>query len=123
VELELDAGDLNLAHAWLESLDRWNAWSRARIWLPRTLFLWAQYHALAGDLRMAMRRADEALELAQETHQTLVQLAAHRFLGQLQLSTGKFPEAEQHLAASLSLAEACAVPYERAQTLLRIAEL
>jgi DNA-binding CsgD family transcriptional regulator len=56
-------------------------------------------------------------------HQPLVLLAAHRLLGEIATGAAHLDEAESHLVESLALAEACAVPYERALTLLALAEL
>ncbi|HYI16691.1 MAG TPA: helix-turn-helix transcriptional regulator, partial [Thermomicrobiales bacterium] len=50
-------------------------------------------------------------------------LAAHRFVGQLDVESGAYTDAEQHLQQGLALADACAAPFERALTLLAIAEL
>ncbi len=50
-------------------------------------------------------------------------LAAHRLLGELNTTTGRIAYAATHLDAALSLATACAAPYERALTFLALAEL
>jgi DNA-binding CsgD family transcriptional regulator len=52
-----------------------------------------------------------------------VLLAAHRFLGEIATDAARWDEADSHLVESLALAEACAVPFERALTLLALAEL
>ena len=57
-----------------------------------------------------------------EPRQPLALLAAHRLLGELQ-RPGRPRGRETHLRASLALAEACQAPYERALTLLALAEL
>jgi len=44
-------------------------------------------------------------------------------LGELDSDTGRFDDAETHLNLSLTLADACTAPYERALTLLAMAEL
>jgi DNA-binding CsgD family transcriptional regulator len=44
-------------------------------------------------------------------------------LGQLNNATGKSEAANEHLRAALELADACSAPYERALTLLALAEL
>ncbi|MGN6809462.1 MAG: response regulator transcription factor, partial [Thermomicrobiales bacterium] len=49
--------------------------------------------------------------------------AAHRLLSELATAAGQFAEAQAHLDAALALADACAAPYERALTLLALAEL
>jgi DNA-binding NarL/FixJ family response regulator len=50
-------------------------------------------------------------------------LAAHRLLGELDIDAARFADAETHLNAALTLADACAAPYERALTVLAQAAL
>src|SRR5690606_17932584 len=61
--------------------------------------------------------------LASDPRQPLALLASHRLLGMIETHAGRIPEARQHLDTALSLADACAAPYERAQTLLACAGL
>ena len=60
---------------------------------------------------------------AEEPRQPLALLAAHRLLGQLDTEAGRPADAAAQLKAALVLADACAAPYERALTLLALAEL
>jgi ATP/maltotriose-dependent transcriptional regulator MalT len=85
--------------------------------------LWAQYHRQAGDNEAAYKHAARALAHATAPHQPLALLAAHRLLGELDTDAGRYDEAASHLDESLRLADACAAPYERALTLLAMAEL
>jgi DNA-binding NarL/FixJ family response regulator len=78
---------------------------------------------VAGDLDRAGEAAAEALILATEPRQPLVLLATHRLLGELATATGQWQEAQSHLHESLTLADACAAPFERALTLVALAEL
>jgi ATP/maltotriose-dependent transcriptional regulator MalT len=55
--------------------------------------------------------------------QPLVWLAVHRLLGEIEIAAGDYGAAEGHLAAALELAAACEAPFERALTLLALAEL
>ena len=64
-----------------------------------------------------------ALAHATEPRQPLALLAAHRLLGELATDGGQHADARAHLDAALALADACAAPYERALTLLALAEL
>ena len=64
-----------------------------------------------------------ALAAAGEPRQPLALLAAHRLLGELNAQAGQHAEAAQYLDTALALADTCAAPYERALTLLAIAEL
>jgi DNA-binding NarL/FixJ family response regulator len=50
-------------------------------------------------------------------------LAAHRLLGELATEAGRFAAAAERLEAALTLAAACGAPYERALTLLALADL
>jgi DNA-binding CsgD family transcriptional regulator len=52
-----------------------------------------------------------------------VLLAARRFLGELETDAGCFVAAERQLAEALALSEACEAPFERALTLLALADL
>lgn len=119
----LDAGDLDEARSWLEAHDRWLTWGSAVRGQSEGQALWARYHWQAGDLTRAHERAERALAHAAEPRQPLALLAAHRLLGELDAEAGRFADAAAHLGAALALADACGAPYERALTLLALAEL
>ncbi len=121
--LALDTGDLATAKGWIEMHDRWLAWSGAALWRSEGAALWAHYHRQAGDTERAYEHAQRALVHATEPRQPLALLAAHRLLGELDTEARRFDGAACHLDASLTLATACAVPYERALTLLARARL
>jgi DNA-binding CsgD family transcriptional regulator/transcriptional regulator with XRE-family HTH domain/tetratricopeptide (TPR) repeat protein len=121
--LALDAGDLNTARQWIDAHERWLDWSGATLWRAESQLLWARYHHTASEPEVARRHAERALELATEPRQPLMQLAAHRILGRLDTESWRFDDARRHLDSSLALADACAVPYERALTLLALARL
>ncbi len=55
--------------------------------------------------------------------QPLIRLTAHRLLGKVETAAKSHQAAEKHLATALSLAADCDVPFERALTLLALAEL
>jgi DNA-binding CsgD family transcriptional regulator len=78
---------------------------------------------VAGDTAHARAAATDALTLAVAPDQPFVSLAAHRLLGEIATAGGHRLMAAEHLAASLNLATACEVPFERALTLLALAEL
>jgi ATP/maltotriose-dependent transcriptional regulator MalT len=65
----------------------------------------------------------DALALAAVPVQPLVCLAAHRLLGELETAAGDQAAAEAHLSTALDLASACEALFERALTLLALAEL
>ena len=119
----LDARGLSTARAWLDAHDRWLAWSGAVMGRAEGALGWSAYHRAMGDPAQARAHADRALALATAPRQPLALLAAHRLLGELATTTGHHADARAHLAAALALADACAVPYERALTLLALAEL
>jgi DNA-binding CsgD family transcriptional regulator/tetratricopeptide (TPR) repeat protein len=123
VALSLDVANLTAAREWLTAHDRWLAWSGAVNGQAAGHTLWAQYHRQIGDIHQARQHAEEALAHASEPRQPLALLAAHRRLGELATEAGGFADASHHLDASLALADACAAPYERALTVLALAEL
>jgi len=123
VELSLDSGDLASAREWLEAHDRWLTWSGAVLGLSEAQSLWARYELASGDSEEAHRHAEQALAHASEPRQPLARLAAHRLLGELGGAGGRYDDAASHLDNALQLADACTAPYERALTLLAVAEL
>jgi ATP/maltotriose-dependent transcriptional regulator MalT len=66
---------------------------------------------------------NDALALAASPAQPLVSLAAHRLLGEIATAAGHRLIAAEHLTAALDLATACDAPFERALTLLVLAQL
>jgi hypothetical protein len=122
-ELAIAAGDLPIAFDWLEAHDRWLDWSGVVLGRAEGALSWAEYHHAEGDASRARQCAVQALAYASEPRQPLALIAVRRFLGQLETETALFDAAEEHLEASLKLAEACAAPFERALTLLEISKL
>ncbi|MHB8645570.1 MAG: helix-turn-helix transcriptional regulator [Thermomicrobiales bacterium] len=121
--LHLAAGDVLAAKEWIEAHDRWLAWGQMVLFQSEGQALWARYHRQAGDTDKADAHARQALAHATEPRQPLALLAAHRLLGELDTERGRFDQAADHLNQSLTLADACHAPYERALTLLARAEL
>jgi ATP/maltotriose-dependent transcriptional regulator MalT len=121
--MAVDRGDLEAARTWLEAHDRWLAWSGAVLGQAERHLAWAQYHRAANDMAAAFQHAEQALARASDPRQPLALVAAHRMLGELDTSAGRYNDVGRHLSASLALAEACAAPYERALTLLAEAAL
>jgi DNA-binding CsgD family transcriptional regulator len=76
-----------------------------------------------GEMESARVQAERAFAHATNPRQPLALLAAHRLLGELDTDAGGYDDAGRHLDESLRLADACAAPYERALTLLALAEL
>ena len=121
--LALDAGDFVLAEAWLRAHDRGLAATGAVLGRAEGQVGWAAYHRAAADLPASRASAEAALAHATAPRQPLALLAARRQLGELDTTAGQHTAAQAHLAAALALAAACAAPYERALTLLALAEL
>jgi len=121
--LAIAAGDPPTACAWLEAHDRWLAWSGAALGQAEGQLAWAAYWRATGDAERACAHATAARNRASEPRQPLLLLAAHRCLGELATERGRYDEADMNLRASLTLADACAAPYEGALTLLALANL
>lgn len=122
-ELALDTRDRPTARAWLAAHDRWLDWSGAVPGRAEGTLLWAQYHHAGGDLTASRQYAEQAFAHASDPRQPLALIAVHRFLGQLDTEAQQVDSAELHLQQSLTLAEACRAPFERALTLLELAKL
>jgi hypothetical protein len=122
-DLCLDVGDLPAARAWLVANDQWLTWSESVLGRADGQVTWAQYHRAAGDFTRARVTASNALVLATTPNQPLVRLVAHRLLSELETVTKNFGAAEMHLMAALDLATTCDAPFERALTLLSLAQL
>ncbi len=122
-DLCLDAGDSPGARAWLEAHDAWLAWSESVLSRADGQVAWACYHWAAGNIARARLAAENALALAVAPAQPLVALVAHRLLGEIATAAGHRLMAAEQLATALDLATACDAPFERALTLLALAEL
>jgi DNA-binding CsgD family transcriptional regulator/HEPN domain-containing protein len=123
IALCLDNRDLPQARAWLDAHDRWLDWSGAVLGQSEGAALWAQYYRQAGYADHASQSAQRALAHATEPRQPLALIVARRLLGELATDAGRFVDADAHLRESLALADACLAVYERALTLLAMAEL
>lgn len=121
--LAIAANDLDGAREWLESHDRWLAWSGGALGAAEGALLWADYYRATGDDARAREAAHRACAHATLPRQPLALLRAHRALGEIDTGTGRWNTAEGQIADALALADACAIPYERALALLARAEL
>jgi DNA-binding CsgD family transcriptional regulator len=121
--LALDTGDLPTARDWLAAHDRWLAWSGAIQGRAEGQLIQAAYRHAAGEPAAALIHTERALVAANEPRQPLAVLAARRLLGELAAAAGDSTGAATHLHAALALADDCAAPYERALTLLALADL
>lgn len=123
VSLALDASDFQGARDWLKAHDRWMDWSKAVRGRAESRLLWARLHQLEGYLTQAERYAQEARDLATDPRQPLSLLATYRFLGHISMDEQRYADAQTLFTQALSLADSCAAPYERARTLLKLADL
>jgi DNA-binding CsgD family transcriptional regulator/tetratricopeptide (TPR) repeat protein len=123
ITLSLEGRDLGQSRRWLEAHDRWLSWSGSVLGQSEAHLLWGRFHQQAGDVKRAYERGQAALIQATEPRQPLALLAAYRFLGMLDSEASRYDSAEQHLTNALSLADACGAVFERALTLLALAEL
>ncbi|QBD76974.1 hypothetical protein EPA93_13555 [Ktedonosporobacter rubrisoli] len=111
------------ARLWLEAYDRWLGWAGSVAGRAEGQLLWANYYQLHQERDRAYDCAQKSLQLASEVRQPLNQLAAQRFLAMLLREEQNLSPAHQHLEQAWGLAQACAMPYERALTLIERAEL
>ncbi len=118
VELALASGDTALATQWLDAHDAWLDWSGRLLNRAESRLLRGRIHEERGDLVLALRYANEALELAGKPRQPLELLEAHRYLGHLALERGELDAAAAHLDQAHQIATACAAPYESARVQL-----
>jgi DNA-binding CsgD family transcriptional regulator len=122
-DLCLDEGDLLGAREWLAAHTAWLAWSGSVLGRAAGQASWARCHWANGDPTRARAAAEQARALASIPDQPLVLLAVHRLLGEIETAAGAHGSAEGHLAAALELSATCEAPFERALTLLALAEL
>jgi ATP/maltotriose-dependent transcriptional regulator MalT len=121
--LALDDSDLELARRWLEAHDGWLDWSGTMLGRAESYLAWARWHRAAGNLEQSATYVKRALADTREPRQPLALIGAHRLLGELEADLGRYDVSEKHLKESLSLAEACAAPYEQARTYHALAML
>lgn len=121
--LALEAGDLPTVTEWLAAHDRWLTWSGGVLGQAEGHVLWAQYYRATGDRQRANQHVTHALACATEPRQPLALLPAYRLLGEFDSEAGRYEDAAVHLDEALALADACAARYERALTLLALADL
>jgi ATP/maltotriose-dependent transcriptional regulator MalT len=121
--LAIDGGELAMAQAWLDAHDRWLAASGRVLGAAEGQILWARCYQRAGDLARATAYGQAALARATAPRQPVALLASYRILGELATAEGHLTQAEQNLTAALDLANLCAAPFERALTLLALAEM
>lgn len=118
----LDQQEYGNAERWIKALEKWLNWSGAVRGLSELELLRSRWYEQTGDSSRAMESARKALELAKSPRQPMALIRALRQVGMLHLSKDQFDCALDCLNESLSLADACAVPYEQSLTRLTLAE-
>lgn len=110
-DLAIDQRSLEEARGWLETRDRWLAWSGATLGLAEGQLRWARWYRAKGDDARAIELARAAIELARNPDQPLVHIGANRLLGEIAAGVGNTREAQSLLETSLDLATACQIPH------------
>jgi DNA-binding CsgD family transcriptional regulator len=122
-QLALKASDLPAAQAWLTAHDAWLTWSGVHLGRAAGSLAWSRYHLAKGDDTCALSAAQTALDWATEPAQPLVQAAALRHLGELDLINGSLSDATAHLNGAITLDERCGAPHEQALALITLARV
>ncbi len=122
-DLALDEGRPERAREWIDAHEYWLDWSGRLTDRASGLLLRARLRLLEGQPEQASAAARAALDRARVPRQPLVLLSVQRFLGELDIAAGQYDAAAIALDESRRLADACSAPYERALTLLSLAEL
>jgi len=122
IDLALDGEDVSLASNWLAAHERWLTWSGTVLGRSEHHALLARFYRQSGDSVAAREAARAALQHASTPRQPLALIAAQRMLGELLTASSEYDDAAHHLRESLALADACAAPFERALTLVALAE-
>jgi DNA-binding CsgD family transcriptional regulator len=101
-------------------------WSGQSAGRSRALLLRARCAEVLDDVSGARGFAEAGFELASNPRRPLDLIEARLILGRLAMRAGRVPsgcdEADQHLAAALSLAEQCAAPWEIARARIACAQ-
>lgn len=121
--MAIEEGDLESARIWLTAHDTWFDWTNAVLGRADGMLLWARLRFAEGAYKEALTLTEQSLKLASSPRQPKALIAIYRFLGEFALKSGERESAHRHLQRSLDLATTCAMPFERALTLLVLAEL
>jgi DNA-binding NarL/FixJ family response regulator len=118
-----EAGLLDEAAAWLRAHDQWLAWSGAVLGRAEGFAAWAHHWLVADDPARAQAFAEDAVAAASQPPQPLARLVSLRVRGETAAACGNADRAHEDFSSALALADACAAPYERALTLVALAQL
>jgi DNA-binding CsgD family transcriptional regulator len=120
--LAIDEGSHAEAGRWLASNRRWLEWSGSVPGWSEHWMLQARLLQETGRMAEAMDAANRAVGCAERPLQPLARLQALRTRGILRGARGDVSSARADLREALMLADACAAPFERALTLVALAE-
>jgi len=123
IELSIDDRDIDRAQQWLDANHRWLEWSGAALGVADNYLSRARLARASSDHERAWAYVQEALSRATSPPQPLVLITGHRMAGEIALDCGEHTTAEVELSRALDLSDDCAIPWERAQTLVSLAAL
>jgi DNA-binding CsgD family transcriptional regulator/tetratricopeptide (TPR) repeat protein len=119
----LDTAAATETATWLYEHDDWLARTGVVLGKAEGLTLWSRFYQQTRELDRSVDAVRQAVEHANQPRQPLALIAALRQFGSVLTAVGTFDEARQKLNDALTLADACAAPFERALTLQTLAEL
>jgi DNA-binding CsgD family transcriptional regulator len=111
------------AKPWLDAHETWVTRIGAKLGLSDGHRVRARYELMLGHQRNAEEFAQLSLDEAASPRQPVSLLRAHRLRGELAALDGDTVLANDHLSASLALAESCGLKYEYSLGLLALANL
>ncbi len=123
IRLQLDAGDLTGACAWLKNFERWLEHCNAIIFRPAHASLRARYRLTVCDLSAAAKFAEQAIRIAEEQGQPLALVEALLVAGEIKVQAGNDATARRKLQRALDTARRSDAPLEQALALAALAEL
>lgn len=118
----LDQQEYGNADQWIRIFENWLNWSGAVRGQSELELLRSRWYKQTGDSNRAMEFAKKARELTESPRQPMPLIRALRQLGGLHLLDKHYDRALDYLRESVSLADACVVPYEQALSMLSLAE-
>lgn len=121
--IALASGDQARARDAIDAHWRWLDYGEAIYTRSSAYLSEGRYQLKFGNRSESRVAAEQARAGAEHPRQPLALLAAHRFLGHLDILDVCLESAGKHLAMALDLADACRVPFERALTQVEVARL
>lgn len=119
-EWHMDMGELGLAARWLEFAEAWERYLETATWRGMVEVARARLSLLEGRPAEGYAAIQSAFADPLTCASTFWHLGGHRIAGELAMALGRRAEAEQHLRASIALAEQWQIPYEGALSQLAL---